>query len=362
MLRQKRTVFRYEVSYTGVSPGLQRLYGRGSDVNNHILHVLRMREYAHSQYPFTMTACSDPTQLSLPVRVITDLNGPYGIAFNSRGEMIVSEELEDQISVFNSRGDMIVSSEHCENKISVFNISGERIRTIRSRDDCPEEMEYPRSMAIDDADNIYVCSRGQLQKFTSSGELKCVRKISSNEVEFNPHGITLHNNYVYVCDNHCIRVFDLDLNFIKTIGSHGKGKGEFDSPKDIKFDASGHMYVADLGNGRVQVLDSSGQFIRVFGEEQREPYGLAHLHIIDKYVYASLLPRSFLLRSVFNVQDTCCIVVYKTSGEFVTSFGGEGYEDGEEEAVKFWLPASIASCPNGSVYVCDWFNNNVVIF
>ena len=73
---QKLTVFRYEVSYTGVSPGLQRLYGRGSDVNNHILHVLRMREYAHSQYPFTMTACSDPTQLSLPVRVITDLNGP----------------------------------------------------------------------------------------------------------------------------------------------------------------------------------------------------------------------------------------------------------------------------------------------
>ena len=342
---QKLTVFRYEVSYTGVSPGLQRLYGRGSDVNNHILHVLRMREYGHSQYPFTMTACSDPTQLSLPVRVITGFRGPCGIAFNSRGEMIVS-------------------CEYWEDQISVFNIRGERIRTIRSRDVCPEEMEYPRSMAIDDADNIYVCSRGQLQKFTSSGELtKCIRKISSNEVEFNPHGITLHNNHVYVCDNHCIRVFDLDLNFIKTIGSHGKGKGEFNSPKDIKFDASGHMYIADLGNGRVQVLDSSGRFIRVFGEEQREPYGLAHLHIIDKYVYASLIPRSFLLCSVFNIQDSdCCIVVYKTSGEFVTSFGDEGYEDGEEEGVEFWLPASIASCSNGFVYVCDWFNKNVLIF
>ena len=69
---------------------------------------------------------------------------------------------------------------------------------------------------------------------------------------------------------------------------------------------------------------------------------------------ASLIPRSFLLHSVFNVQDCdCCIVVYKTSGEFVTSFGDEGYEDGEEEGVVFWLPPSIASCPNGFVYVCD---------
>ena len=142
MLQQKKLrVFRYEVSYTGISPGIERLYGRGSDVNNHILHVLRMREYAHSQYPFTMTACSDPTQFSRPVKVITGFRGPYGIAFNSRGEMIVS-------------------CEYWEDQISVFNIRGERIRTIRSSDDCPEEVEYPRCMAIDDADNILCMQSG----------------------------------------------------------------------------------------------------------------------------------------------------------------------------------------------------------
>ena len=201
MLQKKKLrVSRYEVSYSGVSSDLQRLYGRGSDVNNHILHVLRMREY---QYPFTMTACSDPTQLSRPVRVVTGLKGPYGIAFNSRGKMIVSEYWEDQISVFNVRG--------------------ERIQTIRSRDDCPEQMVNLREVAIDDMDNIYVSSEGQLQKFTSSGELtEYIRKIGCNEVEFDPIGITIHSNYVYVCDcnNHCIRVFDMDLNFIKSIGSY----------------------------------------------------------------------------------------------------------------------------------------------
>ena len=109
MLQQKKlTVFRYEVSYTGVSPGLQKLYGRSSDVNNHILYVLRMREY---QYPFTMTACSDPTQLSRPVRVVTGFRGPYGIAFNSRGEMIVSREYcEDCIGLRGLEPPFVISN------------------------------------------------------------------------------------------------------------------------------------------------------------------------------------------------------------------------------------------------------------
>ena len=196
-------------------------------------------------------------------------------------------------------------------------------------------------------DNIYVSSDRQLQKFTTSGELtKCIRKIGSNEVEFDPHGLTLHNNHVYVCDcdNHCIQVFDLDLNFIKSIGTPGKGKGEFDSPEDIKFDASGNMYVTDVDNYRVQVLDSSGHFIRVFGEEQREPFCLAGLYIIDKYVYGTDMDH--------------CIVVYKTSGEFVTSFG----EEGDEEGGFRHHATSVASCPNGFVYVCDWYNHRIQIF
>ena len=74
----KQKVSRYKVSYRGVSQGLQKLYIPGSDgESRNILHVLRIREYGHSQYPFTMTLYPDPTQLTHPVRVVTDLNGPY---------------------------------------------------------------------------------------------------------------------------------------------------------------------------------------------------------------------------------------------------------------------------------------------
>ena len=67
--------------------------------------------------------------------------------------------------------------------------------------------------------------------YTSSGELiKCVGGRGGKEGEFNdPRGVTLYDNQVFVCDcdNHRIQVFDLDLNFVRSIGSRGKGRGEF---------------------------------------------------------------------------------------------------------------------------------------
>ena len=104
-LEKPSGVSRYKVSYRGVSQGLQKLYIPGSDgESRNILNVLRIREYGHSQHPFTMTLYPDPTQLGHPVRVVTDLNCPYGIAFNSRGEMIVSERGGHQIAIIDIRG------------------------------------------------------------------------------------------------------------------------------------------------------------------------------------------------------------------------------------------------------------------
>ena len=78
-----------------------------------------------------MTVYPDPTQQGRPVRVVTDLNTPYGIAFNSHGNMIVSEWNGHQVSVFDVRQ--------------------QRIRTFGSRGDSPEQMNDPAGIATDDA-------------------------------------------------------------------------------------------------------------------------------------------------------------------------------------------------------------------
>ena len=276
-----------------------------------------------------MTVYPDPTQLGRPVRVVTDLKEPYGIAFNSCGEMIISE---------------------CQgHQIAIFDIRGKNIRTFGSRGDSPEQMIHPAGIAIDNADNIYVSSDHKLQKFTSSAELiNCVGHRGRTEGEFNdPRGVTLYDNQVYVCDskNHRIQVFDLDLNFIRSIGSYGKGRGEFNAPYDVKFDSAGNMYVADYSNGRVQVMDINGRFIRAFGQEGKGKLsGPSVLHIVDKYVYVSDYSGD-------------CIVVYETSDQFVTSFGRYGHEEGE-----FVGPYCITSCADGFIHVCDFWNNRVQIF
>ena len=273
-----------------------------------------------------MTVYPDPKQLGHPVRTVTGLDAPYGIAFNNREEMIVSE----------CRG----------HRVSILDTRGQKILTFGSRGDSPHQMIDPKGIATDDSGNIYVSSAHKLQKFTSTGELiKCVGRKGGKEGEFDhPRGLTLHDNLVYVCDcnNHRIQVFDLDLNFVRSIGSHGSGRGEFDAPSDVKFDTAGNMYVADEGNGRVQVMDSSGRFIREFGRGKLTwPSGLL---IADKYVYVSDV-----------IGD--CIVVYETSGQYVTSFGRRGQNEGE-----FSCPFCITSCVDGFIHVCDCGNGRVQIF
>ena len=307
----------YKVSYTAVSRGQHKLHVQ---VNN--------REINGS--PFTITVYPDPTQLGCPVRVVTGLNHPYGIAFNSRGEMIISE-----------------SNGH---QISIFDIRGKKIRPFGSHGDSPEQMIQPRGIAIDDANNIYVSSEHKLQKFTSSGELiMCVGQKGNKEgAEFYyPRGVTLHNNQLYVCDrdNHRIQVFDLDLNFIQPISVCGRGGDKVKDPYDVKFDSAGNMYIADYGNERVQVMDINGRFIRAFGQEGKEKLkGPSAVHIVGTYVYVP-------------DHSGLCIVVYDTSGQFVTSFGERGNKEGQ-----FRYPRCITSCADGFIYVCDSGNGRVQIF
>ena len=307
---------RYEVLYIAVRRGPHKLHVQvnGSEINDS---------------PFTMTVYPDPTQLGSPVRVVKQLNQPYGIALNRRGEIIVSE-----------RGG---------HQVSVFDVGGQKIRTFGSHGDRLEQMISPAGIAVDDMDNIYVSSKHKLQKFTSSGKLiECIGWRGSRKEEFDdPRGVTIHSNQIYICDtnNHRIQVFDLNLKFIGSIGSRGSGKGEFDHPVDVAFDTAGNMYVADFDNNRVQVMDSSGQFIRMFGQEGKGTlHGPTALHIADKYVYVS------------DWRDDH-VAVYEISGDYVTTFGRRG--EGERE---FRYPYCITSCASGCIYVCDSGNNKVQVF
>lgn len=64
--------------------------------------------------------------------------------------------------------------------------------------------------------------------------------------------------------------------------------GEFYAPWDVAVDAAGRIYVADFGNHRVQILDSSGRFVAMLDADARfqRPHAVAfsngHLCVTDR--------------------------------------------------------------------------------
>ena len=54
--------------------------------------------------------------------------------------------------------------------------------------------------------------------------------------------------------------FDKDGKFLTQWGSTGTGPGQFRGVKSVAVDANGNVYVADLGNKRIEVFDGDGKF------------------------------------------------------------------------------------------------------
>ena len=129
------------------------------------------------------------------------------------------------------------------------------------------------------------------------------------------------------------------MQYVNSFGHCGSGDGEFRQPDDIAQDRAGRLYVSDSDNNRVQVLNHKGQFLFAISKTKSDslscPLGIC---VDDQFVYIS-------------ERWNKCVSVFKTSGEFVTSFG------------QFGDPAGIAIDDDGFVHVSDYeFEGKVYIF
>lgn len=72
---------------------------------------------------------------------------------------------------------------------------------------------------------------------------------------------------IYVLDSQTseVRIFGPDGTHVGTFGRPGEGPGELKQPRGIEFGPAGHVWIADLGNQRYTVIDSTGALI----EERR---------------------------------------------------------------------------------------------
>ena len=297
----------------------------------HNLHI-RIRGEGIEGSPFTVRV--RPPLQGLPVRVIENVKGPWGLATNSKGHIIVAEY-----------------SASC---ISVFTPEGKKIRSFGSRGSANGQLFNPTGVAVDNDDNIYIVDYGnsRIQNLTSAGGFNTsVGTCGSNPLQFSyPYGIGFNekNGKLYVCDqdNNRVQVLETNLTYHSSFGSWGSGNGQFKYPMGVAFDSSGNVYIADHTNHRIQVFTPEGKFIQKFGSkgsgpgQLNYPYGVA----VDSY-------------DIMYVADHDNHRICVPEGQFLKSFGSEGQAQGQ-----FKRPSMVCVDENDFILVSDYENNKIQIF
>ena len=322
---KKTEASQYEISYQPTSRGRRQLHIKveGEHIKGSPFPVIVMKK------------------LGTPTKTIGGVKGPWGVAVNKRGNIIVVE-----------------SDGNC---VSIFSPAGEKIKSFGSCGLNNGRFFGPEGVAVDADDNILVvdCGIDRIQKFTSDGNfITAVGKKGNKQLEFqHPTSIGIHplTRKVYVADrdNHRIQILNPDLTFSSSFGSFGSDNGQFQYPWDVALDSTGNVYVADRDNHSIQVFTAEGEFTRKFRKKREGKKGEGNGELN--------FPSSISIDSDNVVyvaeQDNRRVSVFTCKGKFLTSFGTKGSGPGQ-----FNKPCGISVDINRVVYVADYSNNCIQIF
>ena len=194
-----------------------------------------------------------PHGLRLPPGM--NFGGVSGVAFNSRDHLFVFHRGPGPLMEFDPEGGFV----------RAFG-DGHFVR--------------PHGLRIDTDDNIWVTDVAAhvAVKFSSEGRILMVLGVKGTPGEMHQYGhlrllnepsevAVAPNGDLYVPQGHgkassCVLRFDRDGNFLSVWGCTGTGPGEFDIPHSIVFDDNGLLHIADRSNGRFQVFEPDGTFVR----------------------------------------------------------------------------------------------------
>ena len=242
-------------------------------------------------------------------------------------------------------------------KIRVFSPNGRALNSFGSAGGGPGEFKNPLGIDIDRSGRIYIADSGnhRVQIFDPDGNfIAALAMQSKHKHPPDPTDVAVDESrnrcYVVDNDNHQILVYDLaTLKQMDTYGGPGSGKRAFRYPFLLALDKAQYLYIVDVINTRVQVLNPDGLFVNFiggWGVEKGEFYR-------PKGVALDRKDRIYVSDSYMGV-----VQIFDTTGEFYAAVG----EQAKEGVKKFKTPVGLFMDHRDRLYVVEMFANKVSVY
>lgn len=242
-------------------------------------------------------------------------------------------------------------------KVKVFNYRGSSLFSFGGTGKGKGKFNFPLGIGIDEVDLIYVADSGNhmVQIFSPEGNYLSQFSTETNEKQIkssDPTDVvidsTLKRCYVVDNDNHWVFAYDLKKGVpLATYGAMGMEKREFRFPFLLDIDQEGNLYIVEVINTRVKVLDPEGNYltnIGSWGVEKGEFYR-------PKGVAIDAKNRVFVSDSYLGV-----IQVFDREGTFLSILGNE-----KGTIMKFITPTGLFIDSNMRLYVVEMFADRVQV-
>ena len=269
--------------------------------------------------PFSVFVSVHPTQLGKPVQVITGVEKPYHVDITTAGNIV-------------STGSM---------GIAIFSRNGRKLKDLKGSE---FGLDDTYGLTVDNIDDSLYATDSGSNIVKLSPDFKQEKVVNTSGGRY--MGVKVVGDEVMVCNyGNGVMVYTKELKYVRKIGSHGDGPGQFSDERVLSSDDHGNLYVSDYGKSCVHVY-SNGEFLYSFGCGEDGEKVLASPHgvcVAGRYVYVV-------------DHGKHCVSVFTTKGSHVTTFGQKGSGNGD-----FNGPIGVCIDKDGFVYVCDYGNNRIQV-
>ncbi len=226
------------------------------------------------------------------------------------------------------------------------------VEIIGSRGTGSGQFNKPRTLTVDNEDNLYVADMtGRVQMFSADGKFVAVWQMPQTD-KGRPKGMGVDaEGRIIVIEPHYSRVnhFSPDGALLMQWGEHGTNDGQLAFPRAVAVNSRGEMLLSEFGiTERVQRFAAKGEFLSAFGKPGS---GASEFNRAEGLTIGE--------GDVLFVADSCNhrVQVFSPEGNFLRAIGKAGTQAGELS-----YPYDVRVDQDGLLFVCEFGNSRIQIF